>query len=284
MIRPPRGAGPSTSGTKARGGLDAELDLQPETLEALRAGTYKYLSPVIRFNADQRVTGLSSISLVNNPNLPLTAPALNNEQTMTDTDTTTRTTTDAAAQLAARETEVAAREKTADQRLLTAATHAVDQAVAAGQMLPAHKAFHLATIQAHKDGIDAGLSAFTAFVAASAETDGGVDLHALGARDAPDARRPAWRAPDTRRPGGPPAGGLPAGRGPAGAARHDRRPRQGARHLVPRRRARVRRAAHDGRLVEARDPTGRDQDDRHSRRHRDRPAAADRHGRAHREA
>ena len=193
----------------AHGGLDADLDLQPGTVDALRAGTYKYLSPVIRFDRTQRVTGLSSISLVNNPNLPLAAPALNSEQTMTDTDTTTQT--QPAAQLAAREAAITQREHAADQLLLNAATHAVDQAIAAGQILPAHRDFHLTTIQAHTDGIEAGLNAFTAFIGAAAETDGGVDLHALGARTLQTRVGPrgAPRAPAA------PAVPLPAGYQPA---------------------------------------------------------------------
>ena len=60
---------------------------------AVRHGTYRYLSPVVQFDDDRQVIGLSSISLVNNPNLPLSAPALNSETTMTDTDDTTTQTT-----------------------------------------------------------------------------------------------------------------------------------------------------------------------------------------------
>ena len=64
-------------------------------------------------------------------------------------------TPDTAAQLAAREAQLTQREEAAETLLLHAATRAVEQAVAAGQILPAHRDFHLTTIQSHKDGIEA---------------------------------------------------------------------------------------------------------------------------------
>ena len=159
----------------ARGGIDAELTLHAEAARRLRGGAYRYLSPALTLSPALEVDGLSSIALTNSPNLPLSAPEVHMTQ-----KTTTQTTD--AAQLATREAALAAREKAADQLVLTAATRAVEQAVAAAQILPAHKDFHLAAIRSHKEGIEAGLTAFAAFVGASADTGGGVDLQALGAR------------------------------------------------------------------------------------------------------
>ena len=104
-------------------------------------------------------------------------------------DPTTPATPTDATTLTAREAKIAEREKAAERLLLHAATRAVEQAVAAGQILPAHRDFHLTTIQAHKDGIEAGLTAFHAFLGASADGDG-VDLHALGARTLQSPRLP----------------------------------------------------------------------------------------------
>ena len=163
----------------ARGGIDAQVTLHAEAARRLRGGAYRYLSPALTLSPQTReVAGLSSIALTNSPNLPLSAPEVH---TNMDPTTHATPTPDTAAQLAAREAQLTQREQAAETLLLHAATRAVEQAVAAGQILPAHRDFHLTTIQSHKDGIEAGLTAFHAFVGASADADG-VDLHALGAR------------------------------------------------------------------------------------------------------
>ncbi len=159
-----------------------------------RGGAYRYLSPALTLSPQTReVAGLSSIALTNSPNLPLSAPEVHHM------DPTTPTPDDAA--------QLATREQTAERLLLHAATRAVEQAVAAGQILPAHRDFHLTTIQAHKDGIEAGLTAFQTFLGASADADG-VDLHALGAQTLQSrvgprgAPRPSGTAPAVPVPAG----------------------------------------------------------------------------------
>ena len=186
----------------ARGGIDAELTLHAEAARRLRGGAYRYLSPALTVSPALEVNGLSSIALTNSPNLPLSAPEVH----MTET-----TTTQDAAQLATREAALAAREKAADQLVLHAATRAVEQAVDAAQILPAHKDFHLAAIQSHKEGIEAGLTAFAAFVGASADTADGVDLHALGAHTLQSRVGPRGAPRSAAAPAVP----LPAGYQPA---------------------------------------------------------------------
>ena len=54
----------------ATGAIEAVLDLSRSAREALRAGRYRYLSPAV-LQVDGEVTRMSSLALVNNPNMDL---------------------------------------------------------------------------------------------------------------------------------------------------------------------------------------------------------------------
>ena len=69
----------------SRGGIDADADLGAAALDSLRRRKYRYVSPALLLTSDGDVVGLSSLALVNNPNLPLEAPQLNSEDTMSGT-------------------------------------------------------------------------------------------------------------------------------------------------------------------------------------------------------
>ena len=58
------------------GGITADMDLGAELMAKVRTKRYRYISPAYLVVRDGTVTGLSSIALVNNPNLPLDAPTL----------------------------------------------------------------------------------------------------------------------------------------------------------------------------------------------------------------
>ena len=160
----------------ARGGIDAELELSGWAKESIRSRIYRYLSPALLHTADMELAGLSSVALVNDPNFHLPAPTVHNRSPAMDP-------TDADA--VERDRALTAREKAADERALGAAKRAVDQAVTDGKIDAAAKDYHLAAIESHKDGMEAGLNGFDAMVAASivdeAGKDAGLDAGALSA-------------------------------------------------------------------------------------------------------
>ena len=149
-----------------RGGIDADAELGPNALERVRAKRYRYISPALLLSANDDVVGLSSVALVNNPNLPLDAPRLNSEN-----DVKTQEQLDAEAAAAERVRKLNEREARLETRVLNAAESDVDAAIAAGRILPAQKDFYLGAITTHADGIEAGAEAFNA--AFGAATAGG---------------------------------------------------------------------------------------------------------------
>ena len=164
----------------AAGAIEAELALSAEAATKLRARKYRYLSPGLRLEPGTgEVLAVSSVALVNNPNMPLEAPAVNsNAGTMKTTTTGTQTAED----LQAREDAVKAREEAVRKQELSAAEAAVDRAVEDKRLLPAQKDFALAAIKSHADGITAGVEAFEKAYSAEAAD---VDLDALERRTAP---------------------------------------------------------------------------------------------------
>ena len=186
----------------ARGGIDADLELSSWAAMSLRSGSYRYLSPALfHTRPGMEITGVSSVALVNDPNFNLPAPTTHNARPTVDEDK----------DIAEREKALEAREKAANERALNAATRAVDQAVADDKIQAAAKDYHLGAIKAHKDGVEAGLNAFDAMLAANADgtgggNAGGLDADALktlqtrvgpaGAPNAADAAaRPAFPTP-----------------------------------------------------------------------------------------
>ncbi len=159
----------------ARGGIDADLDLNAWAAMNLRSGSYRYLSPALLHRTDMEVTGLSSVAFVNDPNFNLPAPTIHSAGPGAE----------GAPDAGEREKALEAREKAADERALNAATRAVEAAAADGKIPAAAKDAHIETIKSHRDGIDAGLNAFEKLIAASAEAApggggaGGLDADAL---------------------------------------------------------------------------------------------------------
>ena len=184
-----------------RGGIDAAADLGTLALDRVRAKRYRYISPALLLTANDDVVGLSSIALVNNPNLPLDAPRLNSER-----DVKTQAELDAEAALSAREQKLVDRETRAAERALNAAARAVDAAIAAGTILPAQKDYHLGSIKGHAGGVESGIDAFNAFVeTAGVDQKIGVLTRRIGPTGAPPrgAERttaPAYYAPEGWQP------------------------------------------------------------------------------------
>ena len=119
---------------------------------------------------------MSSLALVNNPNMPLDAPAVNSNGDGMDPEKDTDET------LEQRAAALKKREDALETRALNAATTAVDRAVEEDRLLPAQKEFALNAIKTHADGVEAGIEAFEkAYPAEAAE----VDLSALQRRTAP---------------------------------------------------------------------------------------------------
>ena len=134
------------------GAIEALIELSAEALDAIRQKKYRYLSPAVMLDPRGNIRALSSVALVNNPNMPLGAPAvnaeLNSEGSMDEND------------LNKREQQIKAREEAYEQRMNAAATKAVDQAIEERRLLPAQKEFVLNSILNHKEGVEAGLNAF----------------------------------------------------------------------------------------------------------------------------
>ena len=146
------------------GGIDADAELGPDALERVRAKRYRYISPALLLSANDDVVGLSSVALVNNPNLPLDAPRLN-----TETDVKTQEQPEAEAAAAERIRKLEEREGRLEKRALNAAERDVDAAAAAGRILPGQKDFYLGAIKTHADGIEAGAEAFNAMFATAGD-------------------------------------------------------------------------------------------------------------------
>ena len=172
----------------ARGGVDADAELDPELITRLRMKKYRYVSPALLLNAANDVVGLSSVAVVNNPNLPLPAPAVNSTGSPMDKDELKAK----QSELDERESKIQAREAAAKTLLENAAEQAVDQAIVAGTILPAQKDYHLSAIKAHGAGIEKGIEAFNAFTGTGAGNTG-VATTVLTRRVGPTGKPPSGR-------------------------------------------------------------------------------------------
>ncbi len=169
------------------GGLTADLEFNAAARQKVTDGAYRYLSPALALGDDgESVVGLSSVALVNNPNLPLrVSPNARRPR---------RTLAEREAELTRREGELALQEQ-------QAAARAVEAAVAAGRIAPAQREYHLSAIATHQAGPVAGLRAFEAYLSGGGDQGGSPLTRRTGPRGTP-ARRPA---------------GVPAFRQPADA-------------------------------------------------------------------
>ena len=176
---------------EVNGAISAALALSADGADKLRRKLYKYMSPGLYLGRRGEIVAMSSLALLNNPNMDLPAPALNADGDADDEE----------AALKKREDALKKREEAANERDLNAATAAVDRAVEDERLLPAQREFMLNAIQAHADGIVAGIAAFEA--AHPAET-AEVDTNALQQRIAPAGapKKKAGAAPAFRMPAG----------------------------------------------------------------------------------
>ena len=147
----------------AGGAIEAALELSSFARHSIESGRYRYLSPAIWFEKDTgEVIGMSSLALVNNPNLQL---RLNDgEQPSIEN----------------RERRAAEREEAATRLMMNAAERSVDAAVQDKRLAPAQKGFVLNSIRTHPDGIEKGIEAFEAAFPA-----GSPALNSLDRRTAP---------------------------------------------------------------------------------------------------
>ena len=178
----------------ARGGIDADLHVDAATRERLGSEEYRYLSPALRLDGEERIIGLSSVALVNDPNLPLAPLQVHNQAGA------------AASGEGAAGTAPDPQVEEARRLMSEAAAEAVDLAVEHGSILPREREYHLSAITTHAGGVRAGIAAFRAHVAASGEGEGGAapgaDADArralmarTGPRGAPPGRTGALAAP-----------------------------------------------------------------------------------------
>ncbi|MDE2904553.1 MAG: hypothetical protein OXQ28_00550 [Acidobacteriota bacterium] len=138
----------------AEGAIEAVLELSSWARHEIRSGRYKYLSPALLSLKDTgEVMGMSSLALVNDPNMLL---ALHNANPGGDSDD------------AERERELAEREETATRLMMSAAERSVDAAIEGKRLAPAQKEFVLNSIRSHPDGIEKGIQAFEAAFPAGA--------------------------------------------------------------------------------------------------------------------
>lgn len=144
----------------ATGEISAAFHLTAVGEALLRSHAYRYLSPAVMLDQDE-VTGLTSVALVNNPNLSLEAPVMNRQETNTQPNKQQSSPAgDSAGGAADREAALEQREAALEQRELHAAEAAVDRAVENKWILPAQKEFLLHSVRCHPQGVAAGLAAF----------------------------------------------------------------------------------------------------------------------------
>lgn len=170
-----------------RGGIDADVELGARALERVRAKRYRYVSPALLIDADDVVVGLSSLALVNNPNMPLAAPSIHSESDMSgDTDPKALQ-----ARIEDLEKQLDTSRTATVTLLANAAAQAVERAVTAGRITPAQKDYHLDSIKSHKDGIEAGIAAFNAFSGSGTDAaPGSIDTGTLARRVGPTGTPP----------------------------------------------------------------------------------------------
>ena len=181
------------------GAVSATLELSAEAAGKLRGKLYRYLSPgLILAPRTGEIVAMSSLALVNNPNMPLDAPAVNSSG-----ESSMDLSNEPGESLEQRADALKKREDALNQRALNAATAAVDRAVEDNRLLPAQRVFALNAIQSHTAGIEAGIEAFEA--AYTAET-AQVGLNALGQRTGPRGQPPKGGAGKAAAAWGPPSG------------------------------------------------------------------------------
>lgn len=150
---------------EASGAISAAFHLTTPGAELLRSHAYRYLSPAVMLTADE-VTGVTSVALVNTPNLQLEAPEVNHQETNSA----------AGGGAAGREAALEQREAALEQRELHAAEAAVDRAVEDKRILPSQKEFMLNAVRRHPQGIMAGLAEFGAVIGGGPQAAAAADL------------------------------------------------------------------------------------------------------------
>ena len=159
----------------ASGAIDATLMLSAEAADALRKKKYRYLSPgLLGRRGTGEVVGMTSLALVNNPNMALGAPTVHNDMG-NETEPT-------AGELNAQRGALKKRQEAFDERVLNSAEAAVDKAVEDKRLMPAQKDFVLHGIKTHEKGVEAGLAAFEKAYAADVVS---VETNALDKRVGP---------------------------------------------------------------------------------------------------
>ena len=131
----------------ADGAIEAVLELSSWARHSIEQGRYRYLSPALWHNKDTKVVeDMSSLALVNNPNMALALNDAGGDRDPADLDE--------------REQVIADREKAAERLMMNAAERAVDTAISGKRLAPAQKEFALNAIRTHADGIESGIEAF----------------------------------------------------------------------------------------------------------------------------
>ena len=126
------------------GGIEASMELGEGLRARVRRKEYRYVSPAYLISSDGVILGLSSLALVNNPNLPLDAPTLHSLQH--------------------REARLAEREAAADRRDTELARNAVGSAILNNAIEPHQRDYFVNNITSHRDGIEGGIDAFEMFL------------------------------------------------------------------------------------------------------------------------
>ena len=140
----------------ADGAIEAVLELSSWALRSIEQGRYKYLSPALLMHAETReVGGMSSLALVNDPNMVLEANSAAAGGAAPSVEEREQA-------IAARETAAAADKAAAERLMMNAAERAVDSAISGKRLAPAQKEFVLNSIRTHGDGIEKGIEAFEA--------------------------------------------------------------------------------------------------------------------------
>ena len=150
-----------------RGGISADLALSQWAAHRVKTGDYRYLSPAL-FHANETVTGLSSLALVNDPNFSaLRLPDLHAGGPQPG--------------------GIADRERQADERDRAAVARTLDTAIEEGRLLPRDREYHQHAISAHAGGIDAGIAAFRDHIKAAVPAGMGDLGRRIGPRGSPAA-------------------------------------------------------------------------------------------------
>ena len=121
------------------GAIEGRMQLGAQARAAVQAKRYRYLSPALYqdFTRDGEVHGMSSVALVNDPNLIFSRTIHSGAGDDKGADKLT-------------------------ERYKALAARTVDAAIARGAVAAAQRGYHLAAIEGHGEGIEAGLQAFEA--------------------------------------------------------------------------------------------------------------------------